>query len=314
MKEWLDKLRSKYHSPLVLLLLFFLFAVVADSAKAQKLAVREVTSIPEIQSNVSEPNQLPHSRIVTGYNNISKAWLGGATSRYPHGILGDSLEASKLFVETSAGKRLSLTLPNNRVFEDLEPRLIDIDRDGNDEIMIVESDSHLGASLALYGVVGNQLEAVVSTPFIGRANRWLNPLGVGDFDGDGHLDIALVATPHIGGILRLYRLSDSKLVQYAEHYGVSTHKIGSLNLGLGRVVKGSPKDLLLVPNQPHNALYLLEWTPRGIGKIAEVSLKGRLKSSLIQTRKNHWRFQLENGDMFELTLKNLDKSIFQPSS
>ena len=122
-------------------------------------------------------------------------------------MFGDELEASRLVVETAEGEQVEVVLPVNRVFEDVEPRLADVNGDNSDEIIVVESDVQLGASLAVYGIVEGRLEQIAATPFIGKPHRWLNPVGVGDFDGDGHADIALVATPHIGGILRLYRLN-----------------------------------------------------------------------------------------------------------
>ena len=183
--------------------------------------------------------------------------------------------------ETAEGQRVHVELPVNRVFEDVEPRLADVNGDKTDELLVVETDVQLGASLAVYGIVEGRLVQIAATPFIGKPNRWLNPLGVGDFDGDGNADVALVATPHIGGVLRLYRLTGATLSLFAEYSGVSTHRLGSTELGLGRVISATPRDRFLVPNQARRALMLLEWTGRGWQELARASLPGELNSSLI---------------------------------
>jgi len=248
------------------------------------------------------PDQLPQSRVAHGYRNITATWLAGLTDRYRHGVLGDELEAARLVAETRVGKRLQVDLPLTRVFEDLEPRLADLDGDGRDEIIVVESDTALGASLSVYGIVDHRIVRVAATPFLGQPNRWLNPLGVGDFDGDGRPDIALVATPHIGGILRLYRFSRPELSLFAEYKGVSTHRIGSTELGLGRVVPATPRNQLLVPDQSRRILMLMEWTPIRWQVVARAALPGQLATSLISSDDARWRFRLEDGRNFEIQL------------
>lgn len=279
--------------------MFFLFQTSAFSfqLKIKKTKPVLVKALPD-----KRPGQIPHSRIASGKKNISAAWLAGATERYAHGILGDSVEASILAVETVEGKILQYTLADSRVFEDLVPRLFDINKDGKDEVLVVESDTSLGASLSVYGVESGQLVHIASTPFLGRPNRWLNPVGVGDFDGDGSFDVALVATPHIGGILRLYRFVDSRLVLFAEHPGVSTHKIGSQELGLGIVVHQETKALLILPNQTHQKLILLKWTENGVKEVSKIELPAPVFSSFIPIRYHQWVFQLQNKQFYELHL------------
>jgi len=219
-------------------------------------------------------------------------------------VLGDNLEASRLMVETRTGQSLRFDLPPHRVFEDLEARLVDLDGDGRDEILVVESDAGLGAALAVYGVVDGRLALRAISPFIGHAYRWLNPVGAGDFDGDGRPDVALVATPHIGGILRLYRFDPPALTQFAELAGVSTHRMGSTELGFGQVVPALPRARLLLPDQAHRVLRLLEWEPAGIREVARASLPARLDSSLISAGPNRWRFRLEDGRFLEVQLRD----------
>ena len=254
-------------------------------------------------SATSRPDQLPQSRIARGSRNILTAWYAGPTNRYRHGVLGDKLEASRLVVETAEGKRLHVELPSARVFEDLEPRLADLDGDHRDELIVVESDTRYGASLAVYGILTGRLVRMAATPFLGQPNRWLNPLGVGDFDGDGRPDIALVATPHIGGRLRLYRFEDGTLSLFAEYPGVSTHRLGSTELGLGRVIAAVPRDRLLVPNQARRAMMILAWSPDGWHEMTRTELPGILGSSLIPLRDGRWRFRLENGKSYEIQME-----------
>ena len=205
-------------------------------------------------------------------------------------------------METIDGKILQVVLPVTRVFEDLEPRLAEINGDNRDEIIVVESDTRTGASLSVYSVISDSLRRIAATPFLGRSNRWLNPLGVGDFDGDDRTDIALVATPHIGGRLRLYRLKDSDLILFAEYSGVSTHSIGSTELGLGCIIPATPRDRFLIPDQAKRALMLLEWTTKEWIEITRTELPGSLVSSLEPSRPGHWRFRLENGKYYEIHL------------
>ena len=295
--------------PVFMLCLFSLLALIGFAGNAgqaafgQSIAITEIDAYTGRENAVHMPDQLPMSRAAHGDRDISVAWLAGATNRYSHGVLGDDLEASKLVVQLRDGSVLDFELAASRVFEDLQPRLADLDADGNDEIIVVESDVNRGASLAVFGVVGGELSRLAGTPFLGQPHRWLNPVGVGDFDGDGRLDIALVATPHIGGILRLYRYQKPTLEKFAEAYGVSTHSIGSTELELGAVVPGWPRDRLLLPNQTHSELLLIEWTQSELRESARVKLPARLSSSVIPAGDNTWLLQLRDNRFMELKIE-----------
>jgi hypothetical protein len=256
-------------------------AGVAGAVNAVELSVSDIAAPTPAPAGEQRPGQLPGSRIARGAGNIAAVWLGGPTSRYAHGVLGDRIEASRLVVQTDTGVTLALELPPSRVFEDLQPRLADLNNDGVVSILLVETDTKRGASLAVYAVENERIVRRSMTPFLGLPHRWLNPLGVGDFDGDGRTDIALVATPHIGGRLRLYR---------------NTAPV----LGLGRVVANADRDRLLLPNQSHDALLLLEWTPAGIKELARQALPAPILTSLQSTGANRWRFQTADGRHLEV--------------
>ena len=269
--------------------------VATAAALSAELSIREVDPPKPAATGAWRPDQLPGSHVARGERNIVAAWLAGPTPRYGHGVLGDRIEASRLVVELRSGRTLGHELPASRVFEDLLPRLVDLDADGDDEVLIVETDSALGASLTVYAVVNDHLVRKSMTPFLGQAFRWLNPLGVGDFDGDGRADIALVATPHIGGRLRLYRYTAPILTRFAETGGVSTHAMGSRELGLGRVVRNADRDRLLLPNQSRESLLLLEWTPQGIRELARLALPGAILTSLQPAGDHRWHFRTKDG-------------------
>jgi len=144
------------------------------------------------------------------------------TTRYDHGILGDAIEHGALVMDTDAGRRLKLTLPQNRVFEDTAPRLVDVDGDSAAEVIVVETDLALGARLAVYGPGG----LIAATDFIGRNHRWLAPVGAADFDGDGLVELAYVDRPHLAKTLKLFRFRNGKLLHMKDFPGVTNHRIG----------------------------------------------------------------------------------------
>lgn len=145
------------------------------------------------------------------------------TARYPHAVLGDEIEYGALVLKyLPSHAKYTICLPQDRVFEDIKPRLVDIDQDGKREAMVVESHKTRGARLALYNGGG----LIAATPYIGTRFRWLAPLGAADLDGDGHMEVAYIDRPHLAKTLRIWRFKDGALTEVATLPGLTNHKIG----------------------------------------------------------------------------------------
>lgn len=163
---------------------------------------------------------------------IVEARYSEPTGRYDHAILGDAIEwgALELVVEDWAHKStLRFKLPLERVFEDISPRLVDVDLDGKPEVVVVETHADLGAQLAVYDETGK----IAWTPYIGRTHRWLSPVGAADFDGDGFVELAYIDRPHLAKTLRIWRFMDGKLQHVADQPGLTNHRIGESDIGGG---------------------------------------------------------------------------------
>jgi hypothetical protein len=153
------------------------------------------------------------------------------TDRYPHNVLGNLRAFGALEVALAGGNTVRLVLPENRVFEDIAPRLWDIDGDGTPEIVAVESDQRLGARLTAWTVRReadgtHRLDLRAAGAFIGTRFRWLAPVGIADFTGDGRPEIAYVEMPHLARRLVLVGLRGERFEPLARMVGVSNHRIG----------------------------------------------------------------------------------------
>ncbi|MBA4264862.1 MAG: hypothetical protein C0453_07265 [Comamonadaceae bacterium] len=216
--------------------------------------------------------RIPESEAMAGQKDVAWAWLGSPTRRYPHGALGSPVHAGSVHaqVKSRAGgwEKIELVLPLHRVYEDRVPRIMDLDQDGSEEIVLIEADSLRGASLVVLGVDhtagGPRLVVRARGPFAGSTFRWLNPVGVADFDGDGQLDLASVLTPHVGGVLQLLHYRPPALVPFARAMDVSNHRMGALEQRLAVIVQQpGQRPTIVVPDMTRRALHALRWDAPG---------------------------------------------------
>jgi FG-GAP-like repeat len=208
--------------------------------------------------------RLNQSQVAQGSKDIAWAWLGSPTARYPHKALGSAVHAATLHVKTANDQELAYTLPLHRVFEDLMVRLHDMDGDGRDEMIVIESDALRGSAIVVLGLragaSGTAIVELARSPHTGGTFYWLNPVGVADFDGDGKLDIASVTTPHVGGILTLYRYAPPKLEPFAKAMDTSNHRMGDPEQNLAVIVQlPDLRPTVIVPDMSLTALHALRW-------------------------------------------------------
>jgi FG-GAP-like repeat len=267
---------------LIAALSLLLFA--SSSAKAMGLMVEPsspqcgltVPVLPAVPAQAAK--RLPDSQVARGNKDIAWAWLGTPTMRYPHKALGASTHAGSLhvLVTVAGGKQQEIVheLPFNRVFEDRIPRLMDLDGDGRDEIILIESDALRGSATVVYGLQTAKtakgvdkkasLVELARSVQTGSTFRWLNPLGVADFDGDGKLDIASVITPHVGGLLTLYHYVPPKLEPFAQAMDTSNHRMGDLEQQVAVIVEQKGiRPTIIVPDMQLKALHALRWEAPG---------------------------------------------------
>ncbi|MCF8149170.1 MAG: hypothetical protein K9J80_00345 [Sulfuritalea sp.] len=180
-------------------------------------------------------------------------------ARYGHFAAGPAHEYARIEARTGSGARLVHVLPETEVFEDVEPRLVRLAGDQPQRLLAVVSHVRRGAALMLLGIENKQLVVIARSAAIGTPMRWLNPVATADLDNDGIAEIAAVITPHINGILKIYRQSGAKLVEIAALGGFSNHVYGSAELGLAMLWEEGGRKRLLIPDQSRMVLRVVEF-------------------------------------------------------
>jgi len=224
---------------------------------------------------------LADGHLATGKGDIAHAWLAEPTDRYEHGVLGDKIEAGSVVIETSAGKRFTVKLKPDAVFEDLNVRLADLDGDGHDEAVVVKSYLKRGSALAVIGERKGNYEVIAETPPQGEPYRWLNPAGIADFTGDGRPEIAFVRQPHAVGTLELWALRDNNLQKLAELPDFSNHIAGSRDIDMSAVADfdGDGRPDLALPSFDRRRLRIVSFAPSA-REIASIPLPAKAATNL----------------------------------
>ena len=232
------------------------------------------------------PDALVDGRVATGTRDIARAWLAEPTTRYDHGILGDNIEAGSLVIETRDGARHVLRLTSDAVFEDLEPRLADLDMDGHDEVVLVKTYLKRGSTIAIVSARDGKYDIVAETPPLGAPHRWLDPIGIADFNGDGKPDIALVRQPHVVGSLEIWTWQDQRLFKVMEIADAANHIAGTRAIHMAAVgdFDGDGIADIAVPSLDRSRLRIIGFS-KGAHDIADIPLPSAVATNISLVKK-----------------------------
>lgn len=263
--------------PIVLLVL--IISLILSCQKTADIIPPE-EDIPPTESESLSPTQIlqrlrteyqlmPEEQIAISQDSSTYAQYSLPVTRYRHGILGDQIEAGQLVVVLD-GKFYDVTLQDTYVFEDIRPRLADVDLDGVLEIITIRAHLREGAGIAIYKFINDQLQEYARVEEIGRANRWLNPVAIADLDQNGTVEIVWIQTPHIGGILKIASFTPGTLSVLDETSLYSNHAIGERNLCLSVLTQEGGQFIFYVPTQNRNQIVGFSWSGNRLEQVSVI--------------------------------------------
>lgn len=239
------------------------------------------------RKNFKRPKEaLPDAVVARGQGNIRRAWLASPTKRYGHGVFGKAFEAEQVVAIDRLNRQHELRLGLDSVFEDRQARIVDVDNDGVDEIVVVRSYLNRGAALAVIELGTDGLKIAAETRAIGRPYRWLNPAGFADFDGDAKLDIALVITPHNAGRLEFWHYDGRNLSRRMTLQGFSNHVMGSTiqRMSVARDFDGDGAAELVLPASDRYSLRVISFKGGKVAEPSRIKLPGKVVTEIYAPR------------------------------
>lgn len=218
---------------------------------------------------------LPDARILL--DGDAALLLVEPTTRYPHGVLGDEIEAGGFAVIDDQEVRTG-TVEEGRVVEGIAPIWADLDGDGSREVIVTLGDAAAGARYAAY----RSADSVWFSDPIGRGRRWRHQIAVAPLGPGGETELVGVRTPHIGGIVEFLRADGGRLEVVAGLEGYSSHLLGSRNLdmALAADADGDGQVEVVVPTQDLEHLAGVRRVEGGAEEAWRVPLGSRLASNL----------------------------------
>lgn len=197
--------------------------------------------------------QLPEMAISISSDSSTYAQYSMPTEKYGHAVLGDAIEAEQLVVYAN-NQFYEFTLSNQYVFEDIRPRLVDVDGDDQVELICIRTNVNAGAGIIIYKLENDAIIEYAVLADIGSPNKWLNIAAIDDLDDDGVMEIVWVQTPHIGGILKVAKIREGALQVFSEQSQFSNHAIGQRNLCLSVTIEDNGQKVVYVPTQNRSSI------------------------------------------------------------
>jgi len=264
-----------------------LVAVAADGAV---VLIGGLLSAPRVVAR-AEVRSLPDARItlggLDGSGELHALVLTDPTDRYPHGALGDKLEATSVTVIAVGSNALSVrgryVVPEPAVLEDLIPMVVPIGEGRRPGVVAVKSAPRQGSSILVLGWRDASLEFLAEGPAFGQKNRWVHVIGAADLSGDGIPELIAVNTPHLTGVLVAYNRRAAALIPSAKALGYSSHAVGSRNQDQAAIanMSGSGRLQIILPRQSREVLAALELSGTRWEERWALQLGGPIQSNLV---------------------------------
>jgi hypothetical protein len=264
-----------------------LVAVAADGAV---VLIGGLLSAPRVVAR-AEVRALPDARItlgsLDGTGELHALVLTDPTDRYPHGALGDKLEATSVAVIAVATNALSIrgryVVSEPAVLEDLIPLVLPIGEGRRPGVVVVKSAPRQGSSILVLGWRDAGLELLAEGPAFGQKNRWVHVIGAADLSGDGIPELIAVNTPHLTGVLVAYNRRAAALIPSAKALGYSSHAVGSRNQDQAAIanMSGGGRLQIILPRQSREVLVALELSGARWEERWALQLGGPIQSNLV---------------------------------
>jgi len=218
---------------------------------------------------------IPDGRMVVSKEN-NFAVLANPTTRYTHGVLGDGIEAEGLYIHA---RDSIIGLPSPYVAEGISPMFADVDNDDEEELIVTLSHETDGGKLAVYKQSGKLLAV---SDGIGQGYRWRHQLMAAQFYPQGPVEIAVIKTPHIGGVLEFFQLHNDRLEIAESKKGYSTHTLGSRNLDMAVAIDVDNDTFpeIILPSQDFLKLHIVKRMSTGVDDRIVLPLPAALSSNL----------------------------------
>jgi len=215
---------------------------------------------------------LPNSHMAFGTGRIARAWLAEPTQRMENSAIGPWV-AGTLIVQDPTTRQFQLDLGLNEAFEDLRPRIAEVD--GQSTLFVVRSSLDWGAALIAVRLEGEGLLRIAGeTPPVGQPGGWLNPVGLGDFMGTGHPSIAIVTSPDQGGQLQILDFADGTFTKRFTVPGVSNHVRGRQVQDMAAIADftGGKIAEIAIPDASRKRVRILSFAHGQVAEPADIGL------------------------------------------